>query len=116
AAARRTTDFGEAASADVMEQQSALRVFRASANLRGVVDDVAVRNRDVEQPIIVVIEQGRAEANKRQCRETKAAFGRRISEETSSQIPKQGCHLEFVVRDDQIEAAIPVVVAEIDSH
>ena len=116
AAPRRPPLLDEAASAGVVEQQPALRVLRSGAHLRRVVDDVAVRDGDVEPAVVVVVEERCAEADEWQRREREAALAGRIDEQPPAQIAKQRRRLELVIRHDQIQPAVAVVVAKIGAH
>src|SRR6185436_720664 len=74
--ARGAPHLREAPSVGVAEEQLALAVGGAGTKLRGVLQDVAVGDRDVEQPVVVVVEEADAEADEWQGRVADPAFDR----------------------------------------
>src|SRR5262249_15780355 len=73
-------DLDEVPPRRVAKEQLALHVGRPGTKKRRVVEDVAVRNGDVELSVVVLVEERDAKADERQRRETDAALCCRIGE------------------------------------
>ena len=106
----------KSAAAVVAEQQLALRILRAGPEVPRVVDHVAVRRSPGRDRRRCRSRKTRAEADEGKRRDADAALGRRLGEQAPTEIPEERVRLEFVVRHEEVEAAVAVVVAEIGAH
>ncbi len=77
---------------------------------------MAVDDDEIQRAVVVVVEEHRTESNERQRWWTNAAFVGDIPKKPVAQVAKKAVCFELVVRDEQIEPAVAVVVAEIRSH
>src|SRR5205823_3599335 len=82
------SDIVEAAGTVVLQEKIPLFVCGAVAELADVIDDVSVRNGQVEVPIIVVVQVRDAKADEWQSGLAHAAFKRHVGEQSFSEIPE----------------------------
>ena len=113
---RLTSDLGESSAAGVSEQQLALRFGGAWPDVAGTVHDVAVDDAEIEIAVVVVVEEDGAEADVGQRRRADAARKRHVLEQPLAEISKERVRFEFVIRHDEIQVAVTVVVAEVGAH
>ena len=84
--------------------------------MAGIVHDVAVDDAKIEVAVVVVVEEDRAEADERQRRSADSARKRHVLEQPLAEISKERMRLELMIRHDQIQVAVTVVVAEVGAH
>jgi hypothetical protein len=86
------------------------------ADVAGTVHDVAVDDAKIEVAVVVVVEEDRAEADVRQRRSADSARKRHVLEQPLAEISKERMRFELVIRHDEIQVAVTVVVAEVGAH
>src|SRR5262249_17948800 len=109
-------DFAEPSVADILEEQNSLAVLRIERVRVDLRVDVAVDGVDVEVAIVVIVEEGRAPAEVVPGRLVVAGATRQISKDVLAEVAVERVGLIREVRDVKVEAAVPVVITEVDPH
>src|SRR6185295_6793810 len=100
----------------ISQQQISLRFLRARPEVARAVHDVTVDDRKIKVGVVVDIEESGAEADEWERWRADATRERRVLEESLAEIPEQRVRFELVIRHEQIEVAIAVVIAEVRAH
>ena len=93
-----------------------MRFGCAWPDVAGTVHDVAVDDAKIEIAVVVVVEEDRAEADVGQRRSADSARKRHVLEQPLAEISKERMRFELVIRHDEIQVAVTVVVAEVGAH
>src|SRR5262249_12307600 len=113
---RRRPNVLELSGPVILEQQIALRVTRAVAKEVDVVDNITVRDCQIEIRVVVVIEKQCAEPHERQRRLPDAAFERDVRKQSSSNISVEAMSLAVEIRNEDVEQSVAVDVAHVSAH
>ena len=97
ACSRLAADFSEPPAAAVSQQQFPLRFGGARPDMARAVHHMAVDDAEIEIGVVVVVDEGRAEADVGERRRTDAARECRVLEQALAEIAEQRVRLELVI-------------------